>query len=60
MLLFLVDMARLYERFVAEWLRAHATQDIFIRAKELVHFGGNAPSFEIDLVLHDTATTEAL
>ncbi len=60
MLPFLVDMARLYELFVAEWLRAHPPQHTFIKVKEPVHFDGNAPSFEIDLVLYDTATAKAL
>jgi 5-methylcytosine-specific restriction enzyme subunit McrC len=60
MLPFLVDMARLYELFVAEWLRAHPPLDTFIKVKEPVHFHGNAPSFEIDLVLYGTATAKAL
>ncbi len=60
MLPFLVNMARLYELFVAEWLRAHPPQGAFTKVKEPVHFDGNAPSFEIDLVLYDTASAEAL
>ncbi len=59
MLPFLVNMARLYELFVAEWIKAHPRQGIFAKAEESVHFGGNAPSFEIDLVLYDTASTKA-
>jgi 5-methylcytosine-specific restriction enzyme subunit McrC len=45
---------------VAEWLRAHPPQGAFTKVKEPVHFDGNAPSFEIDLVLYDTASAEAL
>jgi 5-methylcytosine-specific restriction enzyme subunit McrC len=60
MLPFLVNTARLYELFVAEWLRAHPPQGAFTTAKESVHFDGNAPSFEIDLVLYDAVSAEAL
>ncbi len=43
------------ELFVAEWLRVHPPQGAFTKAKEPVRFEGNAPSFEIALVLYDAA-----
>jgi len=58
---FIVDMALLYERFVAAWLKAHlptglelASQDTHtIDAERLLHF-------TIDLVLRDAATGRSL
>ncbi|MBD2183390.1 restriction endonuclease [Planktothrix sp. FACHB-1355] len=60
MLPFLVDMARLYERFVAEWLKAHREtillpQDLDIKSQERLYVGQGI-YFDIDLVLQDVAT----
>ncbi|GAB4371128.1 MAG: hypothetical protein Kow00121_12380 [Elainellaceae cyanobacterium] len=65
MLPFLVDMARLYELFVAEWLKAHMEtvmlpHHLAVKAQETVHLDPhNALSFNIDLVLNDATTGEA-
>lgn len=62
MLPFLVDMARLYERFVAEWLKAHRetallSQGLDIKSQERLYFcGGQDIYFDIDLVLKDVTT----
>ena len=54
MLPFLVDMARLYERFVAEWLKVHLPSPWHIKVQESVHVGrDNELRFDVDLVLYD-------
>lgn len=51
---FLINMARLYELFVAEWLQAHLPSPWRIKAQESVTMGrDDALRFEIDLVLYD-------
>lgn len=56
MLPFLVDMARLYELFVAEWLQAHLPAGLALKAQERVHLGSTGQLyFEVDLVLYDLA-----
>ena len=57
MLPFLVNMERLYELFVAEWLKAHLPPDLMLRVQEKVDVGEEQKiSFKIDLVLYDGAT----
>ena len=57
MLPFLVDMARLYERFVAEWLKSHLPPEWRLAIQERVDLGrANALHFEIDLVLYAAET----
>lgn len=57
MLPFLVDMARLYERFVAEWLKENLPPTMKLKAQERVDIGqAKALHFEIDLVLYDLDT----
>jgi 5-methylcytosine-specific restriction enzyme subunit McrC len=54
MLPFLVNMERLYELFVAEWLKAHLPPNLGLRVQEKMDVGENhALSFKIDLVLYD-------
>ena len=54
MLPFLVNMARLYELFVAEWLKAHLPSPWQIKAQERVTVGARDElQFDIDLVLYD-------
>ncbi len=57
---FLVDMARLFELFVAEWLAAHLPEGLELKPQESVAIGdGDTPGFVIDLVLYDTASGTA-
>ena len=61
MLPFLMNMDRLFELFVAEWLRQHLPRDYAIRAQEQVNIAGDGwLSFRIDLVLYDTASGQAV
>lgn len=51
---FLVNMARLYERFVAAWLQSHLPPSYRLKAQETIIVGqDNALRFEVDLVLYD-------
>jgi 5-methylcytosine-specific restriction enzyme subunit McrC len=60
MLPFLVDMAQLYERFVAEWLRVELPPEVDLKAQERLHLdAGKRVHFIIDLVLYDVKTGEA-
>lgn len=53
---FLVNMARLFELFVAEWLRAHLPSGWRTTSQERVSLGQReAVRFDIDLVLYDAA-----
>lgn len=50
---FLADMAKLYERFVAEWLKAHLPTEYYLTAQERVRIGrDNVLHFNLDLVLY--------
>jgi 5-methylcytosine-specific restriction enzyme subunit McrC len=59
---FLVNMSQLYERFVAEWLKAHQKtallmQALDIQSQERIYLGqGKTLYFDIDLVLYDMTT----
>ena len=56
---FLVNMARLFELFVAEWLKAHLPEGLLLRVQEKVDVGEeNVMRFSIDLVLTDAGTGE--
>lgn len=55
MLPFLVDMARLYELFVAEWLKIHLPQSLLLKFQERVNIGETV-QFKTDLVLYDIST----
>ena len=51
---FLLDMNRLFERFVASWLRRHLPEGHHIRAQQRLQFGENGDvRFIVDLVLTD-------
>ncbi|WP_088894812.1 McrC family protein [Leptolyngbya ohadii] len=64
MLPFLVNMARLYELFVTEWLKANIASSLLphyltVKAQETVHLDPNhSLSFNIDLVLNNDTTGE--
>ncbi len=54
MIPFLVPMWRLFELFVAEWLRARLGSRYRLEVQESVHFGESRElRFQIDLVLYD-------
>jgi 5-methylcytosine-specific restriction enzyme subunit McrC len=59
---FLVNMARLYELFVAEWLKQHLLPERFrVQAQERVTLGAAQElHFDIDLTLYDVRSGEAL
>jgi 5-methylcytosine-specific restriction enzyme subunit McrC len=55
MLPFLVDMAHLYELFVAEWLKANLPPRLEIKAQERVDLGSTGSlHFQIDLSLYES------
>lgn len=57
MLPFLVNMARLYELFIAEWLKLHLPQDIVLKSQERVNIDEEGRfHFNIDLVLYEVRT----
>ena len=61
MLPFLVDMPRLYERFVAEWLNVYLPAHLRIEAQARVYVGeGQSLYFDIDLVLRDLLSEKTL
>ncbi len=54
MLPFLVDMARLYERFVAEWLKANLPVGLDLKIQERINVSDiTNVHFDIDLVLYE-------
>jgi len=61
MLPFLVDMGRLYELFVAEWLRANLPERYELKAQETVDLDANGMfRVNIDLVLNDGESGETI
>lgn len=56
MLPFLIDMAKLYELFVAEWLEAHLPDGIGIKTKHEEYSDNRQLYFEIDILLYDIVT----
>ncbi|WP_313935893.1 McrC family protein [Anabaena azotica] len=52
---FLVNMERLYEIFVAEWLKFHLPSNLTLKSQERINIGKNI-YFKTDLILYDTAT----
>ncbi|MGC9523520.1 MAG: McrC family protein [Anaerolineae bacterium] len=58
---FLVDMARLYERFVAEWLAAYLPPDLHLKRQDRVVIDGTTGlRVDIDLTLYDARTGTTL
>lgn len=49
---FLVDMARLYELFVAEWLKVHLPANFSLKSQESINIG-KMVQFKTDLVLYE-------
>jgi len=60
MLPFLIDMASLFERFVAAWLKQHLPDSYELKVQERVQVSEGVPTFQIDLVLYDAAQGQAL
>ena len=59
MLPFLVNMDRLFEQFVAEWLRIHLPPEWSIESQERVYIGDDQNwYFEVDLVMYRSDTSE--
>jgi len=56
MLPFLIDMARLYEMFVAEWLAVNLPQEYNIKPQEQVRLDTASLTFRLDLVLYQCDT----
>jgi 5-methylcytosine-specific restriction enzyme subunit McrC len=57
MLPFLVNMAGLFERFVAEWLAAHLPPEFKLKIQEKVNISqSHSLRFDIDLVLYPTGS----
>ena len=60
MLPFLVDMARLFELFVAEWLKSNLPREVQLKAQERVSIDEETDlHFDIDLVLYDAESGQA-
>ena len=58
---FLVNMPRLFELFVAEWLKVHLPSRIRIKAQDRVPLGASHDLyFNIDLTLYDALTGKTL
>ena len=61
MIPFMVDMAQLYELFVAEWLKTHMPPGFSIKPHEKVVIGKEGRiKFDIDLVVYEKDTQKAL
>lgn len=58
MLPFLVDMAQLYELFVAEWLKENVPKCFSVKLQYPVIIDENRDPFRIDIILCDAATGE--
>lgn len=51
---FLVNMARLYELFVAQWLKGKIPQNLSLKTQERINIGENI-YFQSDLILYENA-----
>jgi 5-methylcytosine-specific restriction enzyme subunit McrC len=54
---FTVNMARLFERFVAEWMKKHLPPNLKLKYQEHIDLGSNV-KFEIDMVIYNSNTDE--
>jgi 5-methylcytosine-specific restriction enzyme subunit McrC len=58
---FVVDMSRLFERFVAQWLRLHLPDHLRLRVQERLKIGpSDEVEFQIDLSIEDKSTGKTL
>jgi len=61
MLPFLIDMGRLFELFVAEWLEAHLPAGFSLQQQEHISISEREGiSFRVDLLIRDAASGKAL
>lgn len=60
MIPFIVDMARLYESFVAEWLTEHLPPKYSVITQEQVDIGDSGRQFNIDLVVYSGSDAVAV
>ncbi len=60
MLPFLIDMAKLYEKFVAEWLKFHLPSNLRVKEQEKVDIIGDKISCRIDLVIYEVKTQKVV
>ncbi|MDJ0555933.1 MAG: restriction endonuclease [Microcoleaceae cyanobacterium MO_207.B10] len=60
MLPFLVDMAKLYEKFVAEWLKLNLPSNLRIKAQEKVDIIDDKIYCQIDLVISEVKTAKVV
>jgi len=57
---FLVDMSRLYEKFVAEWLKTRLPNEYTLKIQENIRIGADKEiQFDIDLVVYEKITERA-
>ncbi len=59
MIPFLVDMAKLYEKFVAKWLEKHLPSDFSVRIQERVNIGDTI-SFCLDIAVYEKISGKTL
>jgi len=59
MIPFVVNMAQLFELFVAEWLRAHLPEGLVLKTQEPVPLSEDGLRFEIDLVIYERGADAA-
>ncbi|XWK90481.1 MAG: restriction endonuclease [Phormidium sp.] len=58
MLPFLIDMAKLYELFVAEWLKENLPSHLFLKFQERINISSNI-TFIPDIILYEALTGKA-
>ncbi|NEQ76361.1 MAG: restriction endonuclease [Okeania sp. SIO2C9] len=60
MLPFLIDMAKLYEKFVAEWLKINLPSNLRVQEQEKVDIIDDKISCRIDLVIYEVKTRKVV
>ncbi|MDT9339191.1 McrC family protein [Trichodesmium erythraeum 21-75] len=60
MLPFLIDMAKLYEKFVAKWLKLHLSSNLRVKEQEKVEIVDDKIYCKIDLVIYEIKTCKVV
>jgi 5-methylcytosine-specific restriction enzyme subunit McrC len=60
MIPFLVDMARLFELFVAEWLKNHLPYPYAVKVQERIYLSDDRIKFQVDLIIQDQHTGQSI